>query len=104
MGDLCSSFGISLDAVILNELIGDENKVGEACKGTNGVGVDGSVDDVMGGVDWYGLFTVKVVACCHFLMDVSFGLPRFLCLMSMQLSDLPSVEHRLQGRDTIECH
>lgn len=85
----------------MNELMGDENKVGDACKGTKGVGVDGSEEDAMGVVDWYGLLTERVVACCHFLMDVNFGLPRFLCLMSMQLSDLPRVEHRLQGRDTI---
>lgn len=38
---------------------------------------------------------------CHFLTELNFGLPRFLCLMSMQLSDFPNVEQRLQGRDTL---
>lgn len=52
LGDLCSSWAISRDAVILKELMGDENKVGDACKGTNGVGADGSEEDAIGAVDW----------------------------------------------------
>jgi hypothetical protein len=43
----------------------------------------------------------EAVVGCHFLTELSFGLPRFLCLMSMQLSDFPKLEQRLQGRDTL---
>lgn len=89
----------------MNELVGDENKAGKACNGGawgNGVNGDDDVDDddAIGVVDWYTLFVVDVLACCQCLIDVNFGLPRFLCLMSMQLSDFPNAEHRLQGRDT----
>lgn len=41
---------------------------------------------------------------CHLFESVNFGLPRFLCLMSIQVSHFPSAEHRLQGRDTIISH
>jgi hypothetical protein len=38
----------------------------------------------------------------HFFEAVNFGLPRFLCLMSIHVSHFPSDEQRLQGRDTIK--
>lgn len=42
---------ISLDAVSLNELVGEVKREGEACKGTKYDGVDGDNEEAIGGVD-----------------------------------------------------
>lgn len=34
------------------------------------------------------------------ILAVNFGLPRFLCFISMQVSHFPKAVHLLQGRDT----
>jgi hypothetical protein len=54
-GNCSSSFTISLDAVILNELVGEVKREGEAYKGTKGDVVDGDNEDTdeeaIGGVN-----------------------------------------------------
>lgn len=48
-----------------------------------------------------GIVAVTELVDCHFFEEVNFGLPRFLCLISIHVSHLPNVVHLLQGRDTI---
>lgn len=47
------------------------------------------------------LFISLTLIDCNFFVAVSFGLPRFLCLMSIQVSHLSKAVHRLHGLDTI---
>lgn len=50
-GNRSSFCTISLDAVILNELVGEVNREGEACEGTKYDAVDGDNEEAIGGVD-----------------------------------------------------
>lgn len=58
------------------------------------------VDALGAGAGILWLISLSLITC-HFFVAVSFGLPRFLCLISTQVSHLSKAVHRLHGLDTI---